>query len=76
MFLVAGRALADQLTDEELAGGLLYPPRGRIRQVSAAIAAQVAEKIFDLGLAGEERPDDIEAFIAERTYQPVYGEVA
>jgi malate dehydrogenase (oxaloacetate-decarboxylating)(NADP+) len=76
MFLVAGRALADQLTDEELADGLLYPPRGRIRQVSAAIAAQVAEKIFDLGLAGEERPDDIEAFIAERTYQPVYGEVA
>jgi malate dehydrogenase (oxaloacetate-decarboxylating)(NADP+) len=75
MFLVAGKTLAEQISAEESASGLLYPSRSRIRQSSAAVAARVAEKIFDLGLAGEKRPDDIDAFIAERTYLPVYGPV-
>ena len=75
MFLVAGQTLAKQLNKEELATGLLYPSRSRIRAASAAIAAAVAEKIFDLGLAGEDRPKDIDAFIAERTYNPQYGPI-
>ena len=74
MFLVAGQTLATQLTEEEEESGLLYPSRSRIRQASAAVATAVAEKIFDLGLASEERPDDIAAFIAEKTYRPTYGE--
>ena len=72
MFLIAGRALSETLTQEELDNGLLYPSRSRIRASSAAIAARIAEKIFDLGLAGVERPDDIDAFIAECTYTPQY----
>lgn len=72
MFLVAGRTLAGTLTQEEIDNGLLYPSRTRIRASSAVVAARVAEKIFDLGLAGVDRPDDIDAFIADATYQPVY----
>ena len=72
MFLVAGRTLAGTLTQEEIDDGLLYPSRTRIRSSSAVVAARIAEKIFDLGLAGVERPDDIEAFIADATYNPSY----
>jgi malate dehydrogenase (oxaloacetate-decarboxylating)(NADP+) len=72
MFLVAGRTLAGTLTKQEIDDGLLYPSRTRIRSSSAVVAARIAEKIFDLGLAGVERPDDIEAFIAEATYTPSY----
>ncbi|MEE3326284.1 MAG: NAD-dependent malic enzyme [Myxococcota bacterium] len=72
MFLVAGRTLAGTLTQEEIDNGLLYPSRTRIRSSSAVVAARVAEKIFDLGLAGVERPDDIDAFIAAATYHPKY----
>jgi len=75
MFLVAGETLATQLTKEEEETGLLYPSRSRIRKASAAIATAVAEKIFDLGLATEERPDDIAAFIAEKTYNPAYTDI-
>ena len=75
MFLVAGQALAEQLSDAELESGLLYPPRKRIREASAHVAAKIAERIFDLDLANEERPTDIAAFIAEKTYLPAYADV-
>ena len=74
MFLVAGQALAERLTDAELESGLLYPPRSAIRKASAHVATKVAERIFDLGLAGEERPKDIAAFIAKKTFTPAYSE--
>ena len=72
MFLIAGRTLPETLTQEEIDAGLLYPSRTRIRSSSAVVAARIAEKIFDLGLAGVDRPDDIDAFIAECTYTPKY----
>ena len=75
MFLVAGQALAEQLSKEELESGLLYPPRNRIREASSHVAAKIAERIFDLDLANEERPKDIAAFIAEKTYLPAYTEI-
>ena len=75
MFLVAGQALAEQLSDEELESGLLYPPRKRIREASSHVAAKIAERIFDLDLANEKRPKDIAAIIAEKTYLPAYTEI-
>ena len=73
MFLTAAKALAETLTEEELKSGLLYPPRDRIRDVSAHVAAKVAEYIFDKGLASVDRPSDIPGFIAEHTYIPSYA---
>jgi malate dehydrogenase (oxaloacetate-decarboxylating) len=42
MFLTAARALADQVSDERLAAGALYPSLSELRRVSRQIARQVA----------------------------------
>ncbi|RLV63069.1 hypothetical protein DV515_00018648, partial [Chloebia gouldiae] len=42
VFLEAAKALAEQLTDEELAQGRLYPPLSNIREVSINIAVKVS----------------------------------
>ena len=41
MFLAAARALADQVTAEDLAEAAIYPPLARIRQCSHAVACAV-----------------------------------
>ena len=73
MFLTAAKALAETLTEKELKSGLLYPPRDRIREVSAHVAAKVAENIFDENLASVDTPSDVPAFIKEHTYVPSYA---
>jgi malate dehydrogenase (oxaloacetate-decarboxylating)(NADP+) len=72
LFIVAARAVAEQVTDEELASGLIYPAQGRILDASLVVAERIAAAIFDRGLARVPRPADVGAFIRERTYRPVY----
>jgi malate dehydrogenase (oxaloacetate-decarboxylating)(NADP+) len=72
MFIVAAKAVAEQVTEESLAAGLIYPPQSRILDASLHVAARVAEHIFDNHLARVSRPDDIEAYVRERAYKPVY----
>jgi malate dehydrogenase (oxaloacetate-decarboxylating)(NADP+) len=74
MFIVAARAIADHVSEDDLAVGLIYPPHSEIRDVSLRVAERVATTIFDLGLAGVARPDDIGALIRARAYRPVYPE--
>ena len=75
MFLAAARALADLVTAEDLAQGSLYPALSRVREVSAGIAAAVAEVAFAEGHAGIERPDDLLAFMRAQMYEPEYASV-
>jgi malate dehydrogenase (oxaloacetate-decarboxylating)(NADP+) len=75
MFIVAARAIAEQVTDTELASGLIYPPQSRILDASLEVAAQVAACIFDHGLARVPRPENVAALIKERTYRPVYADL-
>ena len=74
MFLTAAQAIAEQVSDESLAAGLIYPPRERILNASLHVAERVATCIFDHGLARVTRPDDVGALIRARVYRPVYPE--
>ncbi len=73
MFAEAARALADQVGEEDLELGRIYPPFSAIREVSANIAARVAEVAWRSGLAAGPAPDDLLAYVNSQTYQPVYG---
>jgi malate dehydrogenase (oxaloacetate-decarboxylating)(NADP+) len=72
MFIVAARAVAEQVTDQSLTTGLIYPPQSQILNASLHVATRVAEYIFDKNLAGVSRPNDIGALIRTRAYRPVY----
>jgi malate dehydrogenase (oxaloacetate-decarboxylating)(NADP+) len=74
MFIVAARAVAEQVTEENLSTGLIYPPQSRILDASLHVAARVATYIFDKGLARVPQPDDIVELIRTRAYHPVYWE--
>ena len=73
MFIVAARAVAEQVTEANLATGLIYPPQSRIFAASLHVATRVAGHIFDKNLARVERPKDIAALIHSRAYRPVYA---
>ena len=72
MFLTAAEAIAEQVSDDNLAAGLIYPPREKIFSASLHVAERVAARIFDLGLARVPRPDDVAALIRSSVYQPAY----
>ena len=72
MFFVAAQTLAHAVSDEDLAQGRIYPPLARIREVSAAIAAAVAEVAYRRDLATKPKPDDIPGSIKSLIYEPRY----
>ncbi|CAN1546705.1 SfcA Malic enzyme [Burkholderiaceae bacterium] len=74
MFIVAAKAVAEQVTQEDLNSGLIYPPQSQILAASLHTAAKVATYVFDQGLASVDRPTDIAAHIKEIAYKPVYGD--
>jgi malate dehydrogenase (oxaloacetate-decarboxylating)(NADP+) len=72
MFLAAAQALAREVSAEDLAEGRIFPPLARIREVSAAIAAKVAEVAYQRDLATKPQPEDILAYIKSMMYDPRY----
>ena len=76
MFLAAARALAEQVTPEDLAQGSLYPPLSQVRSVSAHIAAAVAEVAFTQGHATIPKPPDLMAHVRSCMYEPRYESFA
>jgi malate dehydrogenase (oxaloacetate-decarboxylating)(NADP+) len=76
MFMVAARAVAEQVTEANLSIGLIYPPTSNIYDASLNTAARIAEYIFDHNLAGIPRPADIAAHIRDLAYRPAYPEVS
>ena len=73
MFIVAAKAVAEQVGQDSLDVGLIYPPQSKILTASLHVAARIAEHIFDHGLAGVRRPADITRLIDEKAYVPTYG---
>ncbi|XP_038880100.1 NADP-dependent malic enzyme [Benincasa hispida] len=73
MLLAASEALAAQVSDENYDKGLIYPPFTNIRKISANIAANVAAKAYELGLATRlPRPADLVKYAESCMYSPVY----
>jgi malate dehydrogenase (oxaloacetate-decarboxylating)(NADP+) len=73
MLLAASEALASQVTQENFENGLIYPPFTDIRKISAHIAAKVAEKSYELGLATRlPKPADLVKYAESCMYSPAY----
>ncbi|RAL52906.1 hypothetical protein DM860_007674 [Cuscuta australis] len=73
MLLAASEALAAEVTEENYEQGLIYPPITKIRKISAHIAANVAAKAYDLGLATRlPRPRDLIKYAESCMYSAVY----
>ena len=72
MFLAAARALANEVSEEDLAKGRIYPSLMRIREVSAVIAAAVAEVAYNTDLAMKPKPHDLLSYIKSQMYEPDY----
>ena len=75
MFIVAAKAVAELVTQEDLDKGLIYPPQHDIRAAELHVAVKIAERIYENGLARVARPDDLAAHIAALAYQPAYPAV-
>ncbi len=72
MFLTAAQVLADQVSQNELDKGMIYPPLKNIREVSFNIALAVAEHAYDGKTTRSERPKDLEKKIRDYMYDPDY----
>ncbi|KAK6944918.1 Malic enzyme, N-terminal domain [Dillenia turbinata] len=73
MLLAASEALANQVTQENFDKGLIYPPFTNIRKISANIAAKVAAKAYELGLATRlPRPENLVKYAESCMYSPIY----
>ncbi|KAF1865400.1 hypothetical protein Lal_00004774 [Lupinus albus] len=73
MLLAASEALAAQVSEENYDKGLIYPPFTNIRKISASIAANVAAKAYELGLASHlPRPKDLLKYAESCMYSPGY----
>jgi malate dehydrogenase (oxaloacetate-decarboxylating)(NADP+) len=72
MFMAAAHTLAYLVNPDDIEQGSLYPALPRIREVSAHIAAAVAEVAYKRGLATAPKPNDLMAFIEQQMYDPRY----
>jgi len=76
MFAAAARALASQVEPADLEMGRIYPSLKRIREVSAHIAAAVADVAFQDGLAGVPRPASTLELVKSHQWEPRYRRYA
>lgn len=72
MFFAAAAALADQVSDADLANGRIFPGQDRLREVALAVAVAVAEVAWHDGLATLPRPADPRLAILASMYRPGY----
>jgi malate dehydrogenase (oxaloacetate-decarboxylating)(NADP+) len=72
MFMIAAHTLAHLVTESDLAQGSLYPALSRTREVSAHIAAAVAENAYASGLTARARPPNVLEDVSAQMYDPAY----
>lgn len=72
MLIASAHALAETVSETQLAHGCLYPPLNEIRQVSLDIAVAVAKVASETGLTDQVIDDDFITEIATSMYDPRY----
>jgi hypothetical protein len=72
MFIEAGEGVADQVPNEVLKRGLVYPLQSNVLETEIKAPALVAKVVFDSGLPRVDRPVDKKAFIRGQVYKPEY----
>lgn len=76
MFYAAARALADMVSEEQLAAGMVLPRIDDIRLVSARVAAAVAQSGIQDGIVRKMPPaGDLTGFMLSQMYKPHYAPV-
>jgi len=71
-FLEAAKALSEQVTEEDLKKGRIYPTLSNIRDVSLEIATRVSEVAYNMGLCKLPRPSSIKEHLKSLMYDPRY----
>ncbi|KAJ7408875.1 NADP-dependent malic enzyme, mitochondrial [Willisornis vidua] len=67
------QVIADEVTEQNLAEGRLYPPLNSIRDVSLKIAVKIVDWAYKHGFASRHpEPADKEAFVKQLIYSPDY----
>lgn len=72
LLIVAAKALAEAVSDNQINHGCLYPPLNEIRSVSLKIAVAVAEAAAKAGLTTKTIGPEFAAHVAEAMYDPRY----
>lgn len=75
MLYVAAEALANYVTEYELAEGKVFPNLAKIRDVSKKVAIAVMEEAVRTGQASnlkEKDLADLDAFVSRKMYDPIY----
>ena len=72
MFLAAARALADEVTSDDLAESAVYPHVSRIRECSKAVATAVIRRAVSEGHAERSILQDLDANVSQAMWFPEY----
>ena len=75
MLNVAAEALANFVTEDELAQGKVFPNLSTIRDVSKKVAIAVIEEAIRTGQASKLSQKDIadlDSFVSKKMYDPIY----
>ncbi len=76
MYFAAARALAAEVSADDLACGRIFPATSRMRDVALAVATAVAESAYEKGVATRLRPRNLAADIRRGMYAARYPESA
>lgn len=75
MFAAAAHAIAEQVDDDAIARGELYPPLANLRSISRKVAFAVGKHAMQLGFAPERDDDRLQAAIDELMWEPRYPRI-
>ncbi|XP_055617542.1 NADP-dependent malic enzyme-like [Toxorhynchites rutilus septentrionalis] len=73
IFVTAAKSVANQVSDEDITNGALYPPASRIKDCSSQIALDVIEYAYRNAIASTyPEPEDKVAFVQSNQYSFCY----